>query len=116
MQEPHAEEENFKKPQRNKMIKKKDTLREELEEGHLSTFTKTVAVIRPDNFAKNEQATADNKFMNDAGLEEEQLILQVSLQAFLILPGAKRVRQLHLNSHKCRNKRGGVHCEGLSYS
>ena len=60
------------------MIKKKTTLREEQVEGFLPTFTKTVAVIRPDNFALNKEATIDNKFMKEADLEQQELVLQVS--------------------------------------
>jgi hypothetical protein len=64
----------------NQMFTRSGTLKEEKKEGQLSTFSNSVVVIRPDNFSKNIEATADNKFMQDAGMDDESLILQVRIR------------------------------------
>lgn len=63
----------------NKMLTRTGTLREEAKEGHLQTFSSSVVVIKPDNFSMNMEATADNKFMNDANMEDEELIVKVRI-------------------------------------
>lgn len=111
-QEKQEAEKNHKEPQHNTMIRKTNTLKEEPKEGHLSTFTKTVAVIRPDNFAKNVEATEDNKFMKDANMENEELILQVSSRILSLSKGPEGVRKLHANANCGGYQRGRVFCEG----
>ena len=63
----------------NKMLKRNGTLREEAKEGHLQTFSSSVVVIKPDNFSMNVEATADNKFMNEVNMEEDELIVKVRI-------------------------------------